>query len=280
MEIFTNIVGPVGQIFNTIFFYPTVNLLLLFYKAFISIGLPGAFGFAIVGLTLTVRLILHPFFKQQMDTTKKMQDIKPHMDALSVKHKDDKKKLQEEQMKLYQQAGINPAAGCIFMIVQIPVFIALYNSLNLFLTANTKAGLLAINKIAYSPMLYVSSIDPYFLGFNLTMSPQKSGMWFYYIIPIVTAILQYFQVQTTMPSQPKKDKNDKKDEKKNDAGDFQSAMNTQMKFIFPLMIGWFSYTLPVGLSLYWNIFSIFSIMQSRLMKKPVTNLAKTNEPKK
>jgi len=50
------------------------------------------------------------------------------------------------------------------------------------------------------------------------------------------------------------------------SGDFQKAMNTQMKFIFPLMIGWFSYTLPVGLSLYWNIFSLFSIMQYKKLK--------------
>ena len=52
-----------------------------------------------------------------------------------------------------------------------------------------------------------------------------------------------------------------KDKKKDDQGDFQKAMNTQMKYMFPLMIGWFSYSLPIGLALYWNIFSIMGILQ-------------------
>ena len=86
---------------------------------------------AIIGLTVVIRLILHPFFKKQLETSKKMQDLKPHLDKLSQKHKNDKKRLQEEHMKLYQQAGINPATGCLFMIIQIPVFIALYNTLSL-----------------------------------------------------------------------------------------------------------------------------------------------------
>ena len=61
--------------------------------------------------------------------------------------------------------------------------------------------------------------------------------------------------------------------KKDESGDFQKAMNTQMKFMFPIMIGWFSYTLPTGLSLYWNVFSLFSIMQGRTInpKSQISN---------
>jgi len=71
----------------------------------------------------------------------------------------------------------------------------------------------------------------------------------------------------------KENKNDTNNEKtnhkeeKNSSEDFQKAINIQMKFIFPLMIGWFSYTLPVGLSLYWNIFSILSIIYYQKLNK-------------
>ena len=259
--------------FNTTFVFPILNLLVFFYKIFLFIRIPGAFGLAIIALTVVIRLILHPFFKQQLETSKKMQDLKPHLDRLSHKHKDDKKRLQEEHMKLYQQAGINPATGCLFMIVQIPVFIALYNTLSLFLlNGNATKIIVQINKVLYHPMLKIQAIDPWFFGFNLAVSPAKSGQWYYYALPLITALLQYLQTQAMTPTsstpeveEAKKNTSGVKD-KKDDSGDFQKAMNTQMKFIFPLMIGWFSYTLPVGLSLYWNIFSIFSIMQYKKMK--------------
>lgn len=264
--------------FNTVFIFPILNLLVLFLHIFQYFKIPGAFGFAIIGLTVFVRLLLHPFFKQQLETAKKMQDMKPHLDTLNAKHKDDKNKLQQEQMKLYQQAGINPASGCLFMIIQIPVFIGLYNTLSVFLMNGNAAKVIAdINKVLYSPLLKIQTFDPWFFGLNLIVTPQKGGHWVYYLVPVITGILQYFQVQVSMPASTTpsrvngavvqesggKTQTDDKKGKKNDSGDFQKAMNTQMKYIFPFMIGWFSFTLPIGLSLYWNIFSLFSIIQAK-----------------
>lgn len=250
--------------FNTIFVFPILNLLVSFYKLFLLFQIPGAFGFAIIALTVLVRFVLHPFFKQQMDTAKKMQDIKPHLDKLSQKHKNDKQKLQQEQMNLYKQAGINPAAGCLFLIIQFPIFIALYNTLSVFLlNGNAVKVISQINKALYFPFLKIQAIDPWFFGFNLALSPAKSGQWYYLLIPVVTAFLQYYQVKVSTPQLPKTETIVKKDDdkKKENTGDFQQAMQTQMKYIFPLLIGYFSYTLPVGLALYWNIFSLFSIIQ-------------------
>lgn len=265
--------------FNTYFIIPILNVLVLLYKGFLFLRLPGAFGFAIIALTVLVRIVLHPFFKQQLEMSKKMQEMKPHLDRLSEQHKNDKTRLQQEQMKLYQQAGINPASGCLFMIIQIPVFIGLYNTLSLFLLNGHGAAVISkINSVLYSPLLKIVSIDPWFFGFNLAVTPAKGGQWYYYLIPVLTGVLQYLQVQVSMPQSKQEparldtNNNDRtsqinQKDKKDDSGSFQKAMNTQMKFIFPLMIGWFSYTLPVGLSLYWNIFSLFSIMQYRQIKK-------------
>jgi YidC/Oxa1 family membrane protein insertase len=244
---------------------------------------PGAFGFSIISLVVLIRILLHPFFKQQIETAKKMQDIKPHLDKLTAKHKDNPKQLQAEQMKLYQEAGINPATGCVFMVIQIPIFIGLYNSLSLFLTHGEGAKLIAeLNKVLYFNFLNIKTIDPNFFGFNLALSPEKAHIWYYYLIPVVTAVLQYFQAKASMPmqqtmaNQPAKDK----DGKSSGAADFQNAMNTQMKYFLPIMIGYFSYRLPVGLALYYNIFSLFSIIQYRLVHKkvdPVIESVKSTE---
>ncbi len=267
--------------FTTVFVFPILNLLILFYHVFLFVKVPGAFGFAIIALTVVVRLLLQPFFRQQMHTAKKMQDIKPHLDRLSEKHKGDKQRIQQEQLKLYQQAGINPASGCLFLIIQIPIFIALYNTLLLFFVNGKGAKLIQeVNNVLYSPFLKIQSINPLFYGFNLALSPQKSGVWYYYLLPAVTAFLQYYQVKISTPQTPKKtdtvplltDSVQGKEKKESSQENFQQAMNTQMKFIFPILIGWFSYTLPVGLSLYWNIFSIFSIIQYNNLKTKSTDV--------
>lgn len=261
------------NLFNTLFVFPILNLLVVFYKGFLFLKIPGAFGLAIIALTAAIRLLLHPFFKQFHDTNKKMQEIKPHLDKLSAKHKKDPKVLQQEQLRLYKEAGINPASGCLFAIIQIPIFFALYNTLSVFLTNGNGAKVIAqINKALYTPLLQIQTIDPQFIGFNLALSPAKAGVWYYYLIPVLTGILQYLQVHLSTPktqkTEVKPESKDmtvkpKDDQKKSNPEDFQKIMNTQMKFIFPVMIGWFSYSLPVGLSLYWNIFSLFSIIQYR-----------------
>lgn len=242
-----------------------------FYKLFMQVGIPGAFGFAIISITLLVRVLMHPFFKQQMDTAKKMKELKPHLDKVQKKHKDDAKKLQQEQMRLYQEAGINPAAGCLFAIVQIPLFMGLYQTLQLFLSDGGKGVVVQkINERLYSELLHIQNLDPHFFGLNLALSPSHMGNWIYLAVPVITGVLQFFQNRVTMVDHTPEKKNelveketeDKKEKVESSTADeFQKAMNTQMKYVFPVMIAYFSYSLPLGLSLYWNIFSLFSIIQ-------------------
>ncbi len=298
--------------FDSIIIQPILNALVAIYKGLSSASIPYSFGFAIIALTVAIRALLHPFFKQQLDSQKKLNDIKPKMAELEKKYKDDKTRLQQAQMDLYKENGINPASGCLFAIVQIPVFIGLYQVLNKFVTAGADQKVMTeINKMLYYPSLAISKIDPNFFMFNLALSPShykildfstKSGFVFhtqnfaysyYLLIPLFTGLLQYFQAKASIPeikkkevvSSQKTDISNMEDKPKDDlpqvekkpesfSDDFQSAMNTQMKYFFPVMIGFFSYTLPVGLSLYWNIFSIFSIMQS-VGKKRDGSLAKS-----
>lgn len=251
--------------FNTFFVFPILNVLVFLYKIFLFLKIPGPFGFAVISLTILVRLASHPFFKHQLSTAKKLQELKPHLDKLAQKYKKDKKKLQEQQLKLYQQAGINPTTGCLFMIIQIPIFIALYQTFSLFLfNGNSLKIINQINQVLYFPILKINSINPWFFGFNLALSPAKAAIWYYYLIPLITFILQYLQGQE-IKSQSNQ-QTTTKEKKEGNSSDFQKAMEIQMKLMFPFMIAWFSYRLPVGLSLYWNIFSIFSLIQYKKLK--------------
>jgi len=247
------------NIFNQFLIWPFINLLILFYKAFALLHIPGAFGWAIVGLTLAIRLALRPMTKKQLESAQKMQLLKPHLDELNKKHKNDKRRFQEEQMKLYREHGINPAAGCLPLIISFPILIALYRVFFQVLnTGNMQEVVDQINHIVYFSALHISSIDLSFFGIDLAAKPSQwqSAGWWLLLIPVITGVLQWFQMKAMTPAQPVQKKSDKKDKKQDD---FASEMQKQMQFIFPVMIGFAAYSFPFGLSLYWNTFSIMSI---------------------
>jgi YidC/Oxa1 family membrane protein insertase len=260
----------IGSIYNHVIIIPILNVIVALYQVFLFVGLPGAFGFAIIALTALIRIVMQPLFHSQITTAAKMQELKPHLDKIQAKHKKDPQKLQAEQMRLYQEAGVNPASGCLLLILQLPVLIGVYNTISLFVRGSGSTKVMAdINNMLYHPALQIKEIDPWFLWYNLGITPAHSNQWHYYLIPVITGALQFWQGRVSMPApKPVETKELKKGEKKAEeptgtGADFQKAMNMQMKFIFPVMIGYFSYNFPVGLALYWNIFSLFSILQYR-----------------
>lgn len=240
---------------------PILNALIAFYKIFSGIGLPGAFGLAIIALTLLIRLILNPLTASQLKSAKKMQDLKPKMDELSKKHGKDKVGLQKAQMQLYKEEGINPASGCFLLILQMPVLIALYNVfLGLLGTGQMQKIIESTNQLVYFPFLKLNSLDFSFFGVSLIDKPSsyKTVGWWLLLIPVITALLQWYQTKLMAPVAPKS-------EKKED--DTAQIMQKQMGIMFPLMIGWFAFSFPVGLSLYWNTFSILGIIQQLQLNK-------------
>lgn len=110
--------------------YPLLDLLRFFYKFIHN------YGAAIILLTILVRALFYPLSQKSMKSMKQMQKLQPKIAALKEKYKDDQKKLNEEQMALFKTHKVNPAGGCLPMLVQLPVFIALYavlgNSIELF----------------------------------------------------------------------------------------------------------------------------------------------------
>lgn len=260
-----------NNIFDAIFIIPILNAMAAIYKLLIFVKIPGAFGFALIILTAIIKLILNPLTGSQLKSTRKLALLKPELDKLSAQYKDDKTRLHQEQLKLYQQAGINPAAGCLPLLIQMPILIALYNIFfKLLDNGNLVQTVSEINKVVYLPLLKLESLDLSFFGLSLTTKPsewQTKGIWFL-AIPVLTGLLQYWQ--TKMMSPVPKTTNDKQqitkiNEKKED--DMSTAMQKQMTIMMPLMIGFFAYSFPLGLSLYWNTFTVFGIIQQYQLAK-------------
>ncbi|MGB5020490.1 membrane protein insertase YidC, partial [Sphingorhabdus sp.] len=94
-------------------------------------GVFGNFGVAIIGLTIVVRIFMFPIAQKQFASMAQMRAVQPKMQKLQEKYKDDKQRMQQEIMKLYQEEKVNPFAGCLPIVLQIPVFFALYKILML-----------------------------------------------------------------------------------------------------------------------------------------------------
>lgn len=257
------------NIFEIVLIQPILNLLLTFNFIFSFAQFPFGFGFSIVALTIFVRLVLAPLTATQLKSVVKTAELRPKLAELSKKHGADKQALARAQMELYKQHGVNPAAGCLPLILQIPVFIALYQVLLRVL--ENGGNFASINQMAYAPFLTIPGpLDVGFFGFNLASRPSdfaKAGVLLL-TIPPLTAILQYWQSKLMIPSSgvPGAGQVTAKDAKPPMEETF-AQMQKQMVYLMPAMIGFFSFGFPVGLSLYWNVFTVFGIVQQYWIQK-------------
>lgn len=203
----------------------------------------GSYGLAILMLTIIVRTLILPLMLKQYKNTKAMQAVQPEMKEIREKYKDDPKKQQEEMMVLYQKHQINPLAGCFPLIVQMPIFIALYNSIytNAYIRGNEALG------IPESTFLWLQ------LG-----EPDKL------VLPLIAAITTFLQSWVMSISQPM-------------AGPMKGLM-----YIFPVLIFVMSMNFPSALPLYWIFSNIYTIVQNYFMyaRKPKVAVVETPVPTK
>ncbi|MDO8570855.1 MAG: YidC/Oxa1 family membrane protein insertase [Candidatus Daviesbacteria bacterium] len=255
----------ITDIFNTFFMGPILNLLVLILDGLNFLHIPGAFGLSIIILTILIRILVWPLMTKQLKSAKKMQDLKPHLDALKVKHKGDKKAFAAAQMDLYKQHGVNPAGGCLPVLIQFPVLIALYQTIFAFFNGPT--GLVQINNMLYPFVPHLKTVPSLdFLGISLAVKPSEFSQYGFLLlaIPLITALLTFFQSKMMMPPKPLKEyPADSPKEKKDKVSteDAMGAMQGQMMYMMPVMIGYFAFQFPIGLALYWNTMTILGIYQ-------------------
>ena len=257
--------GGIIDLFNLVFMGPVINLLVLIFQGLQSIHFPGALGLSIIILTVLIRVLVWPFMASQIKATKKMAELKPHMDELKKKHQDNKQALAQAQMALYKEHGVNPAGGCLPALIQIPIFLALYQAI-INILPGAGGNIDNINRLLYFPQLKLpSNIDPSFLGLNLGLKPSEFGSYGIYLllIPLITAFLTFIQSKMALPKVVKHYPSDSPKEGKEKEGleESMGQVQSQMVYMMPIMIGYFAFSFPIGLAIYWNTYTILGILQ-------------------
>ncbi|EKD65272.1 MAG: 60 kDa inner membrane insertion protein [uncultured bacterium] len=255
--------------FDVILINPIANILIGVYNALLFFSIPYTLGFSIVILTIIIRFAMYPLMSTQIKAAKKMQELSPHLSKVKERHKGDAKRIQSETMRLYKEHGVNPAAGCLPILIQIPVIWALYLVLQKFSALSSNSVVSEVNRIVYFDFLKIDKAwDATFFGLPLGQNPStllSSVGVAIFLIPFATGFFQFIQSKMMMPHKDTKKSPAPKVEKKDD---FATAFQQQSLYIFPIMIGFFSYTFPIALSLYWNTFTIFGIIQQHRISGP------------
>jgi YidC/Oxa1 family membrane protein insertase len=240
---------------NTFILYPMVNVLIWIYNFLLH-----NFGLSIVIFTIVIRLLTYPLTAQQLKSQKKMQELQgsKKWQDIQKKYKDDKEKLAQEQMKIYQEMGINPLGSCLPLVIQFPIMIGLYQAISLAM-ASAPIQLLNLGRSLYSfiPASSLIPLNSKFLWMNLGL-PEISSPHALVIagfaVPIMTIIVvitTYLQSKLmTPPANP---------------GDQGAQMSKMMNLYMPILMGWIAYSLSSGLALYFIISNVLGVAQYALM---------------
>ncbi len=197
-----------------------VDIMLQILNFFYSIS-GHNYGLAIIFLTVAVKIALYPLTLQSMQSMSAMQKIQPLFEELKTKHKDNPGKLQEEMMKLYKDNGVNPMGGCLPMLLQMPIFIALFMALT---SPQFTDAVAASGAAAFLWLPNISLKDPL------------------YILPALIGITTYWS-QKTMPSS---------------GGNDQMK---QVMMIMPFFITFISVSFAGGVQLYWVVQNLLTTAQ-------------------
>ncbi|CAI5531625.1 unnamed protein product [Closterium sp. Naga37s-1] len=233
------------------------SILKVLEQGLASVNVPYAYGFSIILLTLLVKVVTFPLTKQQVESTMAMQNLAPKVKAIQTKYAGDQERIQLETSRLYKQAGVNPLAGCLPTLATLPVFIGLYQALsNVAKEGVLTEGFFWIPSLAGPTSIaardsgsgiswlfpFIDGVPP--LGWEATAA--------YLVLPVLLVASQFYAMQIMQPPQ----------------SDDPAQKNTQviLKFL-PLMIGWFSLSVPSGLSLYWFTNNLLSTGQTIYLRK-------------
>jgi YidC/Oxa1 family membrane protein insertase len=191
------------------------------------------YGIDIILLTILIKIVFYPLSVKSYKSMKKMQTMQPVIAKLKEKYKDDKAKLNQEMMEIYKNKGINPMGGCLPMIIQIPVFFALYKALSAAIELRHAPFMLWINDLSSPEDLYTFNIA----GYDLPIR----------ILPLVMGITQVIQQKMTPSS--------------------VDPMQEKIMLAMPIVFTFIFWGFPSGLVLYWLVNNVISIAQQYYINK-------------
>ncbi|HEV7935753.1 MAG TPA: membrane protein insertase YidC [Actinomadura sp.] len=221
-----------------------------------------AWGGSILLLTVLMRLLIFPLFVKQIHASRKMQELNPQVQALRKKYKSDKQRMNQEVMKLYQEAGANPLSGCLPLVVQMPIFIGLFRVLNGIATAkdgNGSHGISAalVHSAQHAPIFGASISTKFLEAWN---AGKISGLIVCGVAVLISSITTYFSVRASMSRQPAMD-----------ADNPMASAQKMMVYMAPIF-GLFGLGFPLGVLMYWVTSNTWTLAQTHYIHKryPVT----------
>ncbi|MDR2196963.1 MAG: YidC/Oxa1 family membrane protein insertase [Coriobacteriales bacterium] len=194
---------------------------------------------AIILITLLIRILLYPITRKQFHSSYKMQKMQPRLNEIKEKYADDKQRLQEEQMKLYAEAKFNPLSGCLPMLLQMPIFIALYQVL---LELQQRAG-------EGAAVTFYGLIPDLTVGPRNVFSFTPEGMLA--VVPYLILVV-LFGVSMLIPLIINKTR---------------ERQQLIMTGVMALMMIWFGWMAPAGVLLYWDVSSLIGVGQQVASRK-------------
>ena len=227
---------PIGAIWQAGLETPLLNFMLILSSLTFN-----QYGIAIIIFTIISRVLLFPLTLKTLRSAKAMQGLQPQMKEIQKKHSDPKRR-SEETMKLYKESGVSPL-GCLGpQLIQLPIFIALYQVIRITLGSTPESLVdLAPRVYSYQILENVIPLSTTFLWLDLG---ARGG----FVLAIIVGASMWLQQKISTSSNPATQTPQ------------QQSMNQMMQWMLPMMFGWFVLTLPAGLGVYWGFSTIIGIM--------------------
>lgn len=227
--------------YNAVFYRPIFNLLMGIHAV-----VPGHdIGIAIIVLTVIVKVVLWPVSASAMRSQKALADLQPKVEELKKKYprKEDKEELSKELMALYSREKVNPASSCLPLLIQLPVFIALYRAM---IHGLASEGFDQLYAFVPSP----GAVTPTLLGFvDLAANSLP--------LAVLAGAMQFVQAKMMVTKkQPPKTPGGKDEQ-------MLATMNRQMMYVMPVVTVIIGMKLPGGLTLYWFVMNVLTVVQQR-----------------
>lgn len=220
--------GAIKILYTQAFYEP-----LLWGLVFLSSNLPGQdLGFAIILLTLIVKIILFPLTHKTLKTQAVMKKLEPDIKKIQSDNKNNKEEQAKKLMELYRSHGVNPFSGFFGLFIQLPILIALYH--------------IFWKGLSIIPV----GVNTVFLGF-ITLTEASVGM------AALASLSQFWQAKLAVPPSPVKP---------TEGTDMSRMMQKQMMYVFPVIIFMIAYKLPAAVSLYWTAMNIFAILHEAYVR--------------
>ncbi|OGZ44320.1 MAG: hypothetical protein A3J55_03415 [Candidatus Ryanbacteria bacterium RIFCSPHIGHO2_02_FULL_45_17b] len=235
--------------FNELFFRPLLNALVFFTSILPFHDL----GLAVIILTVLVRFVLFPFTHHSLKAQTKMRSLEPEIARLRDKHKNNQEEQARRTMALYKEHGVNPFSGCVTILIQLPLLIALYR---VFLV-----GVGDMDRYVYPFVSVPDSLHTQFLGLiNLTEASI--------FLAALSGLTQFIQMKLAIPASSLRTAQ---------KADISHIMTTQMKYVMPGVVFVIGLQFPAAVSLYWTTMNIFAIIHEMIVRKKAEVIQTTYE---